>query len=166
MTEPAMESTASPDPSRPCPSCGREWGPGIACQFCHQVEGLPTGVQLSSAGRRLGAYLLDLVLAIVTLFIGWFIWLLIVWARGQTPGKQVLGMRVVRLREGRKAGWGLMFVRDFLLKGLLFGTIIVTVTLGLGLILNFWLLWDKKNQELWDKLANTIVVDDPNKALA
>jgi uncharacterized RDD family membrane protein YckC len=123
-------------------------------------------VQLSSAGRRFGAYLLDLVFAIVTLFIGWFIWLLIVWARGQTPGKQLLGMRVVRLREGRKAGWGLMFVRDFLLKGLLFGTIIVTVTLGLGLILNFWLLWDKKNQELWDKMANTIVVDDPNKALA
>jgi uncharacterized RDD family membrane protein YckC len=84
------------------------------------------------------------MLALVTLFIGWFIWLLIVWARGQTLGKQLLGMRVVRLREGRKAGWGLMFVRDFLVKGLLFGTIIVTVTLGLGLLLKFWLVWDKK----------------------
>jgi hypothetical protein len=26
--------------------------------------------------------------------------------------------------------------------------------------------WDKRNQELWDKVVDTIVVDDPQKTLA
>ena len=29
---------------RPRPNCGRDWGTGLACQFCRQVEGLPLGV--------------------------------------------------------------------------------------------------------------------------
>lgn len=58
---------------RPCPSCQRESGVGVACYFCDQVEGLPVGVHLSSAGRRFGAYLLDGLLLFVTLGIGWLI---------------------------------------------------------------------------------------------
>src|SRR5262249_58630309 len=91
---------------RPCPSCHREWGAGVACQFCRQVEGLPGGVAISSPGKRLGAHLLDGVLMVVTLFLGWAVWSLIVYAKGQTPGKQLLGMKVVRLRTGGRAGWG------------------------------------------------------------
>ena len=49
--------------------------------------------------------------------------------------------------------------RDFLLKFILFG-IIVSITFGIGLITYFWLLWDAKRQELWDKMVGTIVVDD------
>ena len=41
-----------------------------------------------------------------------------------------------------------------------------SVTFGLGLILYFWLTWDDKNRELWDKMINTVVVDDPDDALA
>ena len=59
----------------------------------------------------------------------------------------------------------MMFVRDFLCKGLLM-SIIVSVTFGLGLILYFWLTWDDKNQELWDKMVNTVVVEDPDGRLA
>jgi uncharacterized RDD family membrane protein YckC len=33
----------------------------------------------------------------------------------------------------------------------------------IGIILDLWLLWDKDNQELWDKLAGTVVVNDRNK---
>ena len=63
---------------------------------------------LASKGRRFGAYLLEIPLTIVTLGIGYIIWMLIVWARGQTPAKQLLKMRVVRLEERRAAtgdGW-------------------------------------------------------------
>ena len=58
---------------------------------------------LSSRKRRLGARLLEIPLAIVTLGIGYLIWSLIVFSRGQTPAKQVLKMRVVRLDERRSA---------------------------------------------------------------
>jgi hypothetical protein len=30
-------------------------------------------------------------------------------------------------------------------------------TLGIA---DLWLLWDKNNQALWDKVVNTVVVDD------
>jgi uncharacterized RDD family membrane protein YckC len=147
---------------RPCPNCGREWGDGIHCQFCDQVGGLAVGIPLSSSSRRLGAHMLDVLLMIVTLYIGWLVWALIVASHGQSPGKQLLGMRVVKLQTGTHATWGLMFVREVLLKGILFG-LIVTFTLGIGLLVYMWLIWDKNRQELWDKMINTIVVNDPNK---
>lgn len=46
----------------------------MTCQFCGQVSGRLNGVQLSSPGRRLGAYLLDVVLMVVTAVIGWLVW--------------------------------------------------------------------------------------------
>ena len=35
--------------------------------------------RLASPQARLGAYLVDIGLAIVTLFLGWFIWLMFTW---------------------------------------------------------------------------------------
>jgi len=115
--------------------------------------------QLSSVGKRFGAYALELVLFLVTLGIGWLIWTLIILGRGQTPSKQILNMRVVGIDTGQSPGWGMMFVREFLLKGVLM-SIVVSVTFGLGLILYFWLTWDDRNQELWDKILSTVVIDD------
>ena len=143
-----------------CPACGRAWGQGKVCQFCGQLEGAPAGVRLSSPGRRLGAYLLEALLAMVTLGIGYLIWTLVAFAKGQTPGKQALRMRVVSLQTGKPASWGTMFVREFIAK-LVIGFLSV-LTLG---IINFWLLWDSNHQELWDKLVGTLVVDDPNNAM-
>ena len=53
--------------------------------------------------RRLGALLLDGLLFFLTLVVGYIIWWLIVLRRGQTPGKQLLGIRAVR-RDGNPAG--------------------------------------------------------------
>jgi uncharacterized RDD family membrane protein YckC len=157
MVQPAAAAT----PVRPCPSCGREWGVGMVCQFCNQVEGLPPGIRVSSPAKRFGGYLLEIVLFIVTLIIGYIIWSLIVWGKGTTPSKQILGMRVVKLREGERAGWGTMALRELVAKPV--------VSLGgyftFG-VLNLWLIWDKNNQELWDKVVNTVVVDDPHGQLA
>ena len=146
-----------------CLGCGQAWTGSQACTFCGQVWGLPKGITLSSAGRRFGGYLLEGLLLICTLGIGWIIWTLVVWARGQTPAKQVLGMRVVRLDTRAHAGWGRMFLRDFI------GKLLVSLTFGLlfigGVIADCWLLWDKDKQELWDKIAGTVVVNDPEKVL-
>ena len=46
---------------------------------------LPSGVVVASVGRRVGAYFLSGVLAIVTLGIGYLIWGAIVWARAPAP---------------------------------------------------------------------------------
>lgn len=151
--------------ARPCPTCGRDFGPGRSCQFCRAVAGVPSGVAVCTPGKRLGGYLMEILMLVLTLGIGWLIWSLVVWGRGQTPGKQVLGMRVLDARTGRAASWGTMFLREFVVKWLLMA-IIGLVTFGVGsLIAELWLLWDKDNQELWDKVANTMVVNDPHKLL-
>jgi uncharacterized RDD family membrane protein YckC len=165
VAEIVRRPTAPPPIASPavaaCPVCGRGFGTGISCQFCGQVDGLPSGVHLSSSARRLGGHLLELALLAVTALVGWLIWALIVFGRGQTPAKQVLGMRVVKLRTGQAASWGTMFLREFVCKTVIEG--LAWFTFGL---LNGWLIWDRKNQELWDKMVGTIVVDDPDGALA
>ena len=148
-----------------CPNCGQVWTGSQSCAFCGQVWGLPCGILLSSAGRRFGGFLLEGVLIVCTLGIGWIIWSLIVWAQGLTPAKQVLGMRVVRLDQRIYAGWGKMFLREFIGKGIvwLIGTFILLIG---QVVADCWLLWDKDKQELWDKMAGTVVVNDPGKRLA
>ena len=155
MTQSPFVTTPAP-PVGGCVSCGREPGPGVSCQFCGQLAATPAGVRISSAGRRLGAHLLDGVLMVFTLFIGWIVWSLIVYGKGQTPGKQLLGMRAVKLSTGRRAGWGTMFVREWIAKSVIF--VLSIFTFG---IVNFWLCWDSKTQELWDKMVGTVVVNDP-----
>lgn len=135
--------------------------PVVVAQPAVMVHSLvsPAGDQLSTIGKRLGQYLLDLVLAVVTLGIGYFIWSMIIWSKGQTPGMQCLGMRCVRQDTGQTATWGTMFLREFVARGLIFG-LIGFFTFGIGsFVLLFMLCWDSKRQELWDKIASTLVVD-------
>jgi uncharacterized RDD family membrane protein YckC len=171
MVEPASAPEASSASSfRPCPNCGSEFGDRIACRACAQVVGLPLGVKLSSRWRRVGDYVLDQLLFWVTLGIGWLVWSLFVWGRGQTPGKQVLGMRCAVLEVGGHAGWGRTALRE-LAKGVLLAAPIVAAVFSdwlplLAFALWFWLLWDRRRQALWDKPVSTIVVNDPGRALA
>jgi uncharacterized RDD family membrane protein YckC len=147
-------------PTMPCSRCGYpQTADRVACETCGQVRMLPVGVVLTSPGRRLGQYLLEILLAFVTLFIGWIIWSLVVWGRGQTPAMQVLHIWVVKSKSDRPATWGTMFVREFLAKGLMMG-LIAAVFFPAWIVLVFMLLWDKDRQELWDKVADTIVVSD------
>lgn len=120
---------------------------------------------LASKGRRFGAYLLEIPLAFVTLGIGYLVWMLIVWARGQTPAKQLLKMRVVRLEERKAAHWGWMALRNFVL-GVLIGFPLELIFPGLSIL---WLLANaiallvsSRNQALWDMMLKTVVVHDPD----
>lgn len=126
---------------------------------------LPPGVVVSSVGRRLGAYLLDALLLIVTLFIGWLIWSLVVWGRAQSPGKQLLNMRVVKKDTGQAADYGTMALRELVGKWLIVGVVIGSICFIAAFVLDFMLLWDQDRQQLWDKIAGTIVVDDPSEVL-
>ncbi len=88
--------------------------------------------------------------------------------RGQSPGKQIAGMRVVR-EDGSVAGPGWMLLRDAVIRWI--GFSVLGLILGLAgeagtwiffliaLAAAAWCLWDARTQCLWDKLAQTLVVD-------
>jgi uncharacterized RDD family membrane protein YckC len=121
---------------------------------------LPQGVQLAGHGRRIGAYFLAIPLAIVTLGIGYIIWGLIVWARGQTPALQVLGMRCWRPETGRVPGFWWMVLREVV------GSI-ATGILGIVTELTSFILFlaTRERKAIHDYIAGTVVLYDPNKVL-
>jgi RDD family/Short C-terminal domain len=105
---------------------------------------------MASRLSRLTGWLVNALIFIFTLVIGWVIWWFIVAPRGQSPGKALVGTRVIRT-DGRAAKTGWMFVRG--LVGLVFGVF------PFGFLLDsLWLLWDRDAQTLHDKLAGTVVV--------
>lgn len=112
------------------------------------------GRSLSSPGSRLSAYLLDVVLFLVTLGIGWFIWSLVTWSNGQSPAKSILGMRCVSSETGKTATWGTMALREWVGKGLL-----GAVSFGITTIVSAFMIFSSPRQGIWDKIATTVVVD-------
>jgi uncharacterized RDD family membrane protein YckC len=119
----------------------------------------PDGRPLSSPGRRLIASLLDVLLAVVTLGIGWFIWSLVVWGQGVTPAKKIMKMETVKADTGTTLTWGQMFVREVLVKGILLG-ILSTITFGImGIVGPLLILAGTLRQTLWDRIYKTLVVD-------
>jgi uncharacterized RDD family membrane protein YckC len=75
---------------------------------------------------------------------------------GQTLGKQATGIRVVRL-EGGEVTFGYAFVREILVKTIVFGYL-AFVTLYIATIVNYlWPLWDPRNQALHDKIVKSQV---------
>lgn len=146
-----------------CPSCGASTAIDMGQVRSVPETGLPAGAQLSSVGKRFGGFLLDVLLATATLVIGWVIWSLIIWSRGQSPAKQLLGMRVVHVERRHKPSWLRMAGREVLGKTLI--ALVASFTV-IALALYFWPLWDDRKQELWDKMFDTIVVDDPEGRFA
>lgn len=90
---------------------------------------------------ELGAWLLRDVLPAGVFIVGW-------WLFGATPGKVLLELRVVDVRTGGRSGLGRSVVRYI-------GYFLSALPLGLGFL---WMLWDRHNQTLHDKLARTRVV--------
>ena len=148
----------------------------------------PTPPALASPARRLGGWAIEFALiAAVWLAAGlilfplmdgadagmliapaiavavWLLWLLRAAPRGQTPGKQLLGLYVVRA-DGSVASLGHVLLREVAIKGV--GLWLSTaVTFGLAWALAaLWCLWDKDRQCLWDKVAGTRVVYAPSAA--
>lgn len=96
----------------------------------------------------------------MTLIIGYIIWWLFTLRRGQTPGKRLLGIRVMRA-DGTRSDWGWTFLREFVIKLLLFDTLGKFILGGLPLLVDLvWAFWDKDRQTLHDKIMKTAVVDD------
>ena len=71
-------------------------------------------------------------------------------ARGQTPGKRVLGIRVVDAgaADGRPIGYGRAAIRH-----------LMSYVSGFALLIGYlWMLWDREKQTWHDKVSNAYVV--------
>lgn len=111
---------------------------------------------LVSAGGRVGAALLDLLLMLVTLGIGWFIWAMITWSDGQTPAKKLLGHVVADANTGQPFDWGRMALREFCVKGLL-GWVLNTVSFSVYFWVDSFMVFGDCQRTLHDRMANSIV---------
>ena len=70
---------------------------------------------------------------------------------GQSWGKQVLNLRLVRMADGQPMGGGMAFLRDLL-------HILDALLCYLGFL---WPLWDARRQTLFgDKIMNTVVLSE------
>ena len=139
--------------------------------------------------HRLAGVVLDAVLLMVTFYIGWIIWTLILWGRGQTPAKLILKMRVMDVKSHQPATWGQMAIRQFLIPfvpgaliGVAYGSwairhgsvlgevapagaflvvlaLLYILTLAYSLTDSFWIL-GKEKRRLVDYFASTYVVNE------
>ena len=114
---------------------------------------------LASPGKRFGGMLLTFVLMIVTLFIGYLIWALIVWKESTTPAKKILKMKIVDSRTGQPLDYGRMVMRQ----------VVWNIVLSIGSGLTFYILglvdafmvFGGTRQRLLDKMSSTLVINVP-----
>lgn len=122
-----------------------------------------TGGQLANPLLRLVAYILDFVLYIIlvrallsvvqlsdgSIIWGYFLFTVGCWSSfSTTPGKRVLGMRIVDADTGKP-------VSVFQALGRMLGYFVSSLIFYLGFI---WILIDGRNQGWHDKIAGTLVV--------
>lgn len=89
------------------------------------------------------------IIAIFIVTIGYgifFFWLL---SKGITPGKWLVGERVIEKTNGEKPGFARMILRETA------GKFVSSLCFGVGY---FWAIWDKDGQAWHDKIAGTLVV--------
>ena len=132
-------------------------------------EGM-TALEIASAGQRLGAFLVDAVISVLVGIAGsaigsvisgdlvatntlasigyWIVVLIMVATRGQSPGKMVIGIKIVKT-DGRSIGFGTTLLREII------GKFISSIIILLGYI---WILFDGQRQGWHDKIASTYVV--------
>jgi uncharacterized RDD family membrane protein YckC len=142
---------------------------------------LPRGVREVSPWGRLVAHLLELILIYATVLIAWLvvavlhvdalvellifvafmaawsIWALTLGTAGQTPAKRLLGYTVIAADTHTPVGFSRMFWVRCVLCGFLVPIVIVG-TLGIVLFMPFW---NKRNQNIWDRISYCYVVRRP-----
>ena len=165
---PGAAATAPPPVANPYatpPAANPYGGPppvgGYAGGYSLQPA-LPPAVQgraLAGWWQRVGASLFDGIFSITIIgyFVNWFLMGRDGERNGQTLGKQVVGIRVVKA-DGSPVSVGFAVLRELVVKGLLFGGL-GWFLFGIPGLLNYlWPLWDKPGQQaLHDKIVSTYV---------
>ena len=132
-----------PPPPPPTGSSGNSFGQA------------PGGVTPCGNGQRLGASLLDGLLFVVTLGIGWLIWDIVLFSQSTSPAKKMLGLRIVDINTAAPATMQQMLLREVLGK-----FILGSVTGITGLVSIVLILVTPSRQGVWDYIARTTVVSE------
>jgi len=95
------------------------------------------------------------ILPTIFLYILTFGFYILMWVNndGATPGKQLMGIKIVK-SDGSKIGYPSAILRS------VFGYTLSSVVSSLGFL---WVIWDKKKQGWHDKIANTVVIETGKK---
>jgi uncharacterized RDD family membrane protein YckC len=113
--------------------------------------------RLASVQARLGSFLLDFGLLIITLFIGWAIWNLFTWKTGQTPAKRILRQVVVDAKTGEVFSWSRMALREFAVKGAA-GNIASGATSGVTFVIDSLFVFREDRRTIHDLIVGSKVI--------
>ncbi|SDZ64610.1 RDD family protein [Asanoa ishikariensis] len=127
-----------------------------AAPLPYPQQSYPMAGQLVSPGGRLGAALLDALLMLVTLYIGWLVWSVVTWSEGQTPGKKLLGHVTADANTGHPLDWGQMAMREVCVKGLV-GWLLGMLTCGVYGLVDSFMVFGDRQRTLHDKMSNSVV---------
>ena len=158
---------------------------GVVITFAYGLSsGLSTPLEGETRPEEAPIWLIPIILAGAIIIIGYAVWWFISLKDGRTPGKKIVGIRVVSASTGETRGWGIMLVRELLTKLIFFAVIFELTPIGtflsffflpfdmlgffgfsailpLALLVDFlWPLWDANSQALHDKIVGTRVVRD------
>ena len=112
--------------------------------------------------RFFGDMLLEGLLLTVTLIIGWLIWLYFTAKTSQTPAKRLLNVYILDNDMREPVGAARVWIREVLVKVLLF-SVFNGFTFGIaGLVNPIWALFDDERQALHDKVSGTVVAYAPD----
>ena len=117
----------------------------------------------ASLGKRIEALALTALLLVVTLVIGWLIWSVFAWRKGQTPSYRLLGLRIVRLSDGRPIRLSRSLARACICCLLVIPTIAVCCVIGICFTLGASPpggLLRRPRIAPWDYLTATTVTDE------
>jgi uncharacterized RDD family membrane protein YckC len=116
------------------------------------------GLSIDTDGGAV-AFVAGLLVFVLLLVIASFLYAPVLMARtnGQTIGKMAVDIRVVRA-NGRTMEFGWAFLREVVVKTLVFGAL-SSFTFGLASLLDWlWPLWDSENRALHDLMVDTRVI--------
>lgn len=131
------------------------------------MDSLGTGepVELASAGQRLGARIIDIIIGVVIALVVGFVdarflpilagiayEVCFVALKGQTPGKMAMKIKIVSADNGGLPSWGAAAGR-WVIPAI--GYIVLVLP---GLLVHASLLWDRRRQGWHDKAVKTLVV--------
>jgi uncharacterized RDD family membrane protein YckC len=132
----------------------------IVCVIAAIILGLlaALGLTVDTSGGA-AAFIVTVAFAAVAIAIGALLYAPILMSRsnGQTWGRMVVNIRVIRADGGPMTFWFAM-LREVLVKSLLVG-VVSSFTFGLAWLLDvLWPLWDEENRALHDFVVNTRVI--------
>lgn len=124
-----------------------------------QTEQLP----LATVGMRIWSVILEAILVVVTLGIGWLIWYFVVVGRGLTPARAILKLKVIDFITRTEVSPGKAFFRGFVVYYLIFG--VLASAIGGALFAGPYILtliagafiFRESRQTLWDQVTNTVI---------